>query len=1021
MDSTARLGPYEIKGFLTDVGLDDLYLGTDTLRETEILLRLLSLFLEEAETIDRLRDHARRIASLGHPHLLPLSRVEKSDGPVLAVAERAPGSALDHFVPAGGLSCTDVLRLSVALAGALAALHRDEMVHGYLHPGRIIVSEGGNLKLLVIGPEEATGSPTPRVAACQAPEVLDGAELDPQAEVFALGVLVHLIAIGELPFRGETTAAVRESIRHDPAPRLNDERSDLPDMFTRVIRRCLEKDRAWRYETADEVYRDLTALDEVVATLDPTDSADAAPSPDAPADLGVPADAEPRLRLVRQSASEPSGHVAPTHAFGSGGDAGFETSRALAAELLPAAGPEIAPESETEPEQGPDTEDTPASEQAADAEGTPESEQPADAKEAPESKRPADAKETLEPEPTPAAEDADETTDPIEGSPATQLPAAEQRPAARLSAARNPAGSNDWRLPAAGVGLLVVGVTIGWIAGGFASGTDEPPVTMSLRPATSAPGPELFPQLSPDGTRLYYAHAEDGDWGVYAQDIAGEEVIELTADSPFGDSQPALSADGSRIAFRSERDGGGTFVMDTQGAGVRKLADFGHNPAWSPDGEELAVATAPVYDTPYPGVAGEIIAIDTSTGQQRPVVAAGMQPHWSPGGERIAYWSSRGTTATDIWTIPAAGGEPVAVTNDSAIDWNPVWSPAGDELYFVSNRGGGENIWRVAIDAGSGALLGNPEPVTTTGAVRTLHPAFAGDSGTMVYAEALVRRNLYRIPFDASAGATRGGPELMPGIPVGASAPDVASDAGRIAFLLPSGDHDQVWVSGLDGDDALPITDRAVEVRNPRLSPDGRNVAFLSDQSGSLQLWTAPASGGMAHRHTELTTGKISQPLWSRDGAGIGMSVGGSMMPSYTLLFNARQTADEQVADTLLSTPSDATFEPHSWSRDGNRIAGSIRRGDGRLAGIAVLRVGAEEAEPIADYGMNPVWLRDGRRLLFQWGTSLYLVDSNAPEPRVVFSSVPDRLGEVFSVSSDDRWIYVSLDRREADAWLLQR
>jgi hypothetical protein len=70
---------------------------------------------------------------------------------------------------------------------------------------------------------------------------------------------------------------------------------------------------------------------------------------------------------------------------------------------------------------------------------------------------------------------------------------------------------------------------------------------------------------------------------------------------------------------------------------------------------------------------------------------------------------------------------------------------------------------------------------------------------------------------------------------------------------------------------------------------------------------------------------------------------------------------------------------------------------------------------------MHPVWLRDGRRLLFQWGQSLYLLDSRSPEPRPVFSSVPDGLGEVFSLSSDDRWIYVSLDRREADVWLMTR
>ena len=71
--------------------------------------------------------------------------------------------------------------------------------------------------------------------------------------------------------------------------------------------------------------------------------------------------------------------------------------------------------------------------------------------------------------------------------------------------------------------------------------------------------------------------------------------------------------------------------------------------------------------------------------------------------------------------------------------------------------------------------------------------------------------------------------------------------------------------------------------------------------------------------------------------------------------------------------------------------------------------------------GMNPVWLRDGRRLLFQWGGSIYLLDTRASEPREIFNSGSDILAEGFTLSSDDRWIYVSLERREADVWRLQR
>ena len=70
----------------------------------------------------------------------------------------------------------------------------------------------------------------------------------------------------------------------------------------------------------------------------------------------------------------------------------------------------------------------------------------------------------------------------------------------------------------------------------------------------------------------------------------------------------------------------------------------------------------------------------------------------------------------DIWTISASGGEPVPVTNDAALDWNPVWSPEGGYLYFASNRGGSMNLWRVPVEEQTGKVLGQPEPITTPSA-----------------------------------------------------------------------------------------------------------------------------------------------------------------------------------------------------------------------------------------------------------------------------------------------------------------
>jgi Tol biopolymer transport system component len=330
------------------------------------------------------------------------------------------------------------------------------------------------------------------------------------------------------------------------------------------------------------------------------------------------------------------------------------------------------------------------------------------------------------------------------------------------------------------------------------------------------------------------------------------------------------------------------------------------------------------------------------------------------------------------------------------------------------------DIWRVAIDQGSGELRGAAEPVTMSGSAGAMHPSFARDTGTLVYVESANERHIYRLPFNASSGTISGAPALVPGLDRGGLAPDLSAD-GHIAFVRRQGDSQQVWVADVDGGGGTALTDHQVNAYGARLSPDGQRVAYLSDQNGSLQLWVAPTGGGAARRLTELTTRKVSSPVWSRDGDGIAMSVGGAMLPSYTLLFDPTRPPEAQVARTLLSTPSDRTFEPHSWSPDGTLIAGSIRDGSGHLNGIAVLQVGADQYRRVADFGMQPVWLRDGRRLMFQWRNALYLVDTRSPEPRFVYSSVPDVLGEVFALSADERWIYVSLERSEADIWLLQR
>jgi Tol biopolymer transport system component len=116
----------------------------------------------------------------------------------------------------------------------------------------------------------------------------------------------------------------------------------------------------------------------------------------------------------------------------------------------------------------------------------------------------------------------------------------------------------------------------------------KPPTYVQL---TDASGVEGRPSLSPDGKSLVYVSSAGGNSGVHLLRVGGRNSVDLTADSPADDMQPAFSPDGEQIAFRSEREGGGIFVMGTTGESVRRVTSFGYTPAWSPDGKRLVVSS----------------------------------------------------------------------------------------------------------------------------------------------------------------------------------------------------------------------------------------------------------------------------------------------------------------------------------------------------------------------------------------------------------------------------------------------
>jgi hypothetical protein len=244
---------------------------------------------------------------------------------------------------------------------------------------------------------------------------------------------------------------------------------------------------------------------------------------------------------------------------------------------------------------------------------------------------------------------------------------------------------------AAAAVLVVAGAyaVLRWMPGGARGSA---PVQVSFMRLTTEPGVEWFPSLSPDGKWVVYGGDASGHQHIYLRGVGRRNAFDLTKDSLVDDDQPAFSPDGERIAFRSSRDGGGIFVMGRTGEAVTRVTHVGYRPTWSPDGTQLAYATENVALNPQNGVGqSELWVADVNAGaSQRISGEDAVLPSWSPHGYRIAYTSRLGGSRqqADVWTMMSGGGDPVAVTNDLATDWNPAWSPDGNYLYFASDRGG---------------------------------------------------------------------------------------------------------------------------------------------------------------------------------------------------------------------------------------------------------------------------------------------------------------------------------------------
>ena len=548
--------------------------------------------------------------------------------------------------------------------------------------------------------------------------------------------------------------------------------------------------------------------------------------------------------------------------------------------------------------------------------------------------------------------------------------------------------------------------------------TAKGPQAVNYQQLTYQSGPEFFPSLSPDGRSIVYASRASGNWDIYFQPINNGNPTNLTKDSSLDDSQPAFSPDGDRIAFRSERDGGGIYVMKANGESPVRVCDFGYSPSWSPDGAQVLVGTEKIPQPSTRPTKSQLWSIELKSGQrQRISEGDALQPTFSPHQKRIAYWSrpDRYGQREHIWTVPASGGEPAAVTDGASTDLNPVWSPDGKYLYFSSNRGGSSNIWRVLIDEDTGVTSGAPEAVTSIGATTSVLYFSFSRNGQLAYSAQTDSRNLRSVALSPGLSVS-GKPTAITQGSLQLWFPDVSPD-GHWLTAYSMGQQRHIYVLRTDGTEQHDLTPDNYRHAWPRWSPDGQRIAFTSRRTGDYELWIMNRDGSGLRQVTQSAGGHYAP--WSVDGSMIAYSIH-TPKNDCVIIHPDKVWSDQKFVYLPALSDASLSFEGWSWSSDGKKLAGIKHLPNGVHSGIGIYDLETKTYDWLTDFGDWPIWLNDNRQLLFVSQGTIYIYDTQSRKYREIFV-VTNQDVDIGSpaLSRDNRTLYFTEVTAEADIWLI--
>jgi eukaryotic-like serine/threonine-protein kinase len=277
LTSHTKLGPYEIVAPLGAGGMGEVYRARDTRLDRIVAIKVLPTHLaDKPELRERFEREARTVASLNHPHICVLHDIGHQDGIDFLVMEYLEGETLAEHLKKGPLPLEQVLRYAIEIADALDKAHRKGITHRDLKPGNIMLTKSG-CKLLDFGLAKLRRDAAPSAPLSQlptkeamtaegtilgtlqymAPEQLEAKEVDARTDIFAFGAVVYEMATGKKAFEGKSQASVIGAIMNSDPPPMSSLQPMTPPVLDRVIKTCLAKEPAERWQAASDLCREL--------------------------------------------------------------------------------------------------------------------------------------------------------------------------------------------------------------------------------------------------------------------------------------------------------------------------------------------------------------------------------------------------------------------------------------------------------------------------------------------------------------------------------------------------------------------------------------------------------------------------------------------------------------------------------------------------------------------------------------------------------------------------------------------